>query len=50
MNARSTGMGLYLAHEACKHLGHRLSIASKSGEGTQVRIHFAPATDHPLGG
>ncbi len=43
MDARATGMGLYLAHEACKHLGHKLSIASRPGEGTEVRIHFGQA-------
>lgn len=38
--SRSTGMGLYLAHEVCHQLGHRLTIYSRPGEGTQVRIHF----------
>lgn len=41
MNARATGMGLYLAHEACKQLGHKLTITSRPGEGTEVRIHFS---------
>src|SRR5690606_1382500 len=42
-DARATGMGLYLAHEACKQLGHKLSIASRPGEGTEVQIRFGQA-------
>ena len=42
MNARSTGMGLYLAREACRRLGHGISIDSIPGEGTRVRLRFAP--------
>lgn len=38
---RSTGMGLYLAQETCRRLGHKLQIASVPGEGTQVSIVFA---------
>lgn len=38
--AKSTGMGLYLAHEACRQLGHRISIESTRRVGTRVRIHF----------
>lgn len=38
--APSTGMGLYLAREACRQLGHRLTLQSTRGEGTRVRIHF----------
>lgn len=37
----STGLGLYLAREACQRLGHHLSIRSARGEGTRVRIRFA---------
>lgn len=36
----STGLGLYLAREACLRLGHHLSIRSTPGEGTVVRIRF----------
>lgn len=36
----STGLGLYLANEACRRLGHRLSVRSAPGRGTQVRIRF----------
>lgn len=42
MNARSTGMGLYLAREACLRLGHEIHIDSTPGEGTRVRLRFAP--------
>jgi len=37
----STGLGLYLAREACRRLGHHLSIDSTPGEGTTVRLRFA---------
>lgn len=40
-NARSTGMGLYLAKEICARLGHKLSLRSAIGEGTSVVLHFA---------
>ncbi|WP_088007838.1 sensor histidine kinase [Indiicoccus explosivorum] len=36
----STGMGLYLADEVCKKLGHRLEISSEPGEGTEVSLLF----------
>lgn len=39
-HAASTGMGLYLAKEACQRLGHTISIGSTPGEGTRVRIGF----------
>jgi two-component system, OmpR family, sensor histidine kinase YxdK len=39
---QSTGMGLYLAQQACRRLGHRLQIASKRCEFTRVTISFAP--------
>ncbi len=41
--ARSTGMGLYLAKEACRKLGHELTLTSSPGEGTCVRIRFETA-------
>jgi len=37
---QSTGMGLYLAHEACRRLGHQLEISSVPGEGTRAAIRF----------
>ncbi|WP_274364025.1 sensor histidine kinase [Paenibacillus thermotolerans] len=36
----STGMGLYLAKQACGRLGHRLTVDSAEGEGTSVTIAF----------
>lgn len=38
---QSTGMGLYLARETCQRLGHRISLESRRGEGTQVYLRFA---------
>ena len=35
---RSTGIGLYLCREICRRLGHEISLTSRAGEGTQVRI------------
>ncbi|OUN01399.1 MAG: hypothetical protein BAA04_06100 [Firmicutes bacterium ZCTH02-B6] len=42
LHPRATGMGLYLAREVCRRLGHRITIASIPGQGTCVRLHFAP--------
>lgn len=39
-HAASTGLGLYLAREACRRLGHQLTIRSAPGAGTTVRIRF----------
>ena len=39
----STGMGLYVAKEACERLGHRLSLASRPGEGTTATVRFDEA-------
>ncbi len=36
----STGMGLYLTKEAIEHLGHRIELESKVGEGSTFRIIF----------
>lgn len=36
----SSGMGLYLANEICRKLGHDLVITSEVGEGTAVAITF----------
>lgn len=36
----STGMGLYIAHELCRGLGHEIAIDSKVGEYTEVEIRF----------
>ncbi|MGE5572102.1 MAG: sensor histidine kinase [Bacteroidota bacterium] len=39
---QSTGMGLYLAKQACQRLGHRISIESSPGKGTRVSVRFSP--------
>lgn len=36
----STGMGLFLVHEVCSKLGHKVEIESVPGEGTTVRFTF----------
>ena len=41
---RSTGIGLYLCREVCRRLGHAISITSRIGEGTQVRIALGKRT------
>jgi len=37
---QSTGMGLYLAKQACQRLGHDISIESSPGKGTRVYVKF----------
>lgn len=41
---KSTGMGLYLAHQMTLKLGHRLSVQSEAGKYTQMTIHFPKTT------
>ena len=36
----STGMGLYLVKKVCDDLGHKVSIKSEVGKGTEVSIYF----------
>ena len=38
--AKSTGMGLYIAREMCKKLGHRILVESKKDEYTKIEIIF----------
>lgn len=38
---QATGMGLYLAREVCRRLGHGISVESVRGQGTTVRLRFA---------
>jgi signal transduction histidine kinase len=38
VDQRATGIGLYLAKEVANKLGHRLSIRSELGKGTEVCI------------
>ena len=40
---QATGMGLYLAREVCRRLGHEISLDSAPGKGTTVRLRFAVA-------
>lgn len=39
-SGESTGMGLYLAKQICKKLGHKMTIESIVGEGTTVTVCF----------
>lgn len=39
-HAKSTGLGLYLAMQMARKLGHRLSVRSVPGEGARFTIHF----------
>ncbi|MGP4081516.1 sensor histidine kinase [Pseudalkalibacillus sp. R45] len=39
-HTKSTGMGLYLAEQLAKKLGHSLSIDSEEGQFTKLIIHF----------
>lgn len=43
----STGMGLYLVHEVCKKLDHKIEIESELGDGTSVRIIFVIEAPSP---
>lgn len=38
---RASGIGLYLSRKVCDRLGHSISIESKVGEGTVVRLDFS---------
>lgn len=40
---KSTGIGLYLCRKVCKKLGHRISIQSRPGAGTQARVSLKRA-------
>ena len=43
---QATGIGLYLCREACKRLGHTLTLTSRPGEGTQACVGFQQNTAH----
>ena len=45
LNTQATGMGLYLADQTAKKLGHRLTICSQKGRGTDVTVHISKYTD-----
>lgn len=38
---RASGLGLYLCKRVCDRLGHGISITSKPGEGTRVRLDLS---------
>ena len=40
MEAKSTGMGLYIAKNMCDNLGHEIHVISEEGSYTQVNITF----------
>lgn len=44
----STGMGLYLAHEVCQRLGHKLTVESQLGEGATFIIAIQSTGIHRL--
>lgn len=44
---KSTGIGLYLCRSVCSKLGHGLTITSRPGEGTLVRIFFSDTAVTP---
>lgn len=48
LTGESTGMGLYLAKQACSRLGIELGIASEPGIGTTVSLTFRPSGIHRL--
>lgn len=45
-HSKATGMGLYMAKKLAVKLGHQLSIESKYGEYTRVKIHFFKVIDY----
>lgn len=44
--ARASGIGLYLCKRVCDNLGHGLSLRSRPGEGTTVRIDLSRRPIH----
>ncbi|MDI4646522.1 sensor histidine kinase [Cohnella hashimotonis] len=48
LNGESTGMGLYLAKQACARLGIGLRIDSELGAGTTATLDFRPSGIHRL--
>lgn len=45
---KATGMGLYLAKQMAKKLGHSVEIKSSEGEFTELILHFARKADYLL--
>lgn len=48
-HAKSTGMGLYIIDNLCRQLGHKLNIASKVDEYTDVSIVFGHNDIYKIG-
>ncbi|MDO4288071.1 MAG: sensor histidine kinase [Eubacterium sp.] len=46
-NRNATGLGLYLAHKLCQHLGLTLTLSSEVGVGTTAKIVF-PVFDEAI--
>lgn len=44
----STGMGLFLAAEVCRRLGHELSVESRVGQGSTFTVELRPEGIHRL--
>lgn len=44
-HAKSTGMGLYLAQELSKKLGHYITCSSQPGKYTEMTVHFPRVHD-----
>ncbi len=44
----STGMGLFLAAEVCRRLGHELTVESRVGEGSAFTVELRPEGLHRL--
>ena len=46
---QSTGMGLYLVHEACKQLEHSITVESEVNIGTSIHLTFFSRTQSGIG-
>ena len=38
---KSTGIGLYLSKQVCERLGHGITVTSRPGQGTLVRLDLS---------
>ena len=46
LTRQSTGMGLYLAKQVCRRLGHDITVQSEVGRGTTFTVRFSSTTLH----
>ncbi len=46
--SNATGMGLYICHNLCQKLGHKITITSKEGKFTEVSICFMENTFYDI--